>query len=56
MRALAVAVLLSLLAPASAWAQRASQKAEPVIQTRLPNGLTVIIRENPVAPVVGLSL
>ena len=55
-RALAVAVLLSLLAPASAWAQRASQKAEPVIQTRLPNGLTVIIRENPVAPVVGLSL
>jgi zinc protease len=52
-RALAAAVALLLLAPPTAvWAQ----KVEPVRQTRLPNGLTVIVRENPVAPVVALSL
>lgn len=51
-RAVAVVLVLALLAPAAAWAQ----KAEPVIQRRLPNGLTVIIRENPVAPVVAVSL
>jgi zinc protease len=51
-RALAVALVLALLAPAGARAQ----KAEPVVQRRLPNGLTVIIRENPVAPVVAVSL
>jgi zinc protease len=50
-RALAVALLL-LATPAAA----SAQKAEPVRQMRLPNGLTVIVRENPVAPVVGLSL
>ena len=49
-RALAVALLLLFVGPA--WAQ----KAEPVRQTRLPNGLTVIVRENAVAPVVALSL
>jgi zinc protease len=48
-RALIIALLLL---PASAWAQ----KAEPVRQTRLPNGFTVIVRENPVAPVVAVSL
>ena len=50
-RALAV-VLLLLAAPPAAWAQ----KVEPARQTRLANGLTVIVRENPVAPVVALSL
>jgi zinc protease len=51
-RALALAALLLVATPTLAWAQ----KAEPVRQTRLPNGLTVIVRENPVAPVVALSL
>ncbi|HEY7520813.1 MAG TPA: pitrilysin family protein [Methylomirabilota bacterium] len=50
-RALAVALLL-LAAPAGV----SAQKAEPVRHTRLPNGLTVIVRENAVAPVVALSL
>ena len=49
-RALAVALLLLCAGPACA------QTAEPVRQTRLPNGLTVIVRENAVAPVVALSL
>jgi len=49
-RALAAAVLLLCAGPACA------QTAEPVRQTRLPNGLTVIVRENAVAPVVALSL
>ena len=51
-RALALVALLLLATPALAWAQT----VEPVRQTRLPNGLTVIVRENPVAPVVALSL
>ena len=50
-RALALAALLLLVAPAAS-----AQRAEPVRQTRLPNGLTVIVRENAVAPVVALSL
>ena len=50
-RALAV-VLLLVAAPLAAWAQ----KIEPARQQRLPNGLTVMVRENPVAPVVALSL
>ena len=50
-RALALTALL-LLFVGPAWAQ----KAEPVRQTRLPNGLTVIVRENAVAPVIALSL
>ena len=49
-RALAAALLLLCAGPACA------QTAEPVRQTRLPNGLTVIVRENAVAPVVALSL
>lgn len=49
-RALVVALLLA--APVAAWAQN----VQPARQTRLPNGLTVIVRENPVAPVVALSL
>ena len=51
-RALALALLLLLLVAGAVWAQ----PAEPVRQTRLANGLTVIVRENPVAPVVAVSL
>jgi zinc protease len=51
-RALALALVLLLGAAAGA----SAQKVEPVRQMRLPNGFTVIVRENPVAPVVALSL
>ena len=51
-RALAGAIVLMLALPAVAWAQA----PDAVRQTRLPNGLTVIVRENAVAPVVALSL
>ena len=50
-RALAFAALLALLGPAAAFAQRGD-----VTRARLPNGLTVIVRENPAAPVVAYSL
>jgi zinc protease len=52
-RLLAAAVLAALavaLAPAPARAEA------DVTRTRLPNGFTVIVRENPLAPVVALSL
>jgi zinc protease len=49
--AVALAVALLLAAPLMAWAETASAR-----QTRLPNGFTVIVRENAVAPVVALSL
>ena len=49
--ALAWAVLLLLLLPSSAAAQ-----AGAVSRARLPNGLTVLVRENPAAPVVAFSL
>jgi zinc protease len=49
-RALVVAGLLALLA-APAWAQ-----SPAVGRARLPNGVTVLVRENPTAPVVGISL
>ncbi len=49
-RALVIAGLLALLA-APAWAQGSA-----VNRARLPNGLTVLVRENPTAPVVGISL
>ena len=49
-RALVAAGLLALLA-APAWAQ-----GPAVSRARLPNGLTVLVRENPTAPVVGISL
>jgi len=49
-RALVVAGLLALLA-APAWAQ-----SPTVGRARLPNGITVLVRENPTAPVVGVSL
>jgi len=50
-RAAMVAVALLGLGVASAAAQ-----GPTVIRTRLPNGLTVLVRENSVAPVVGISL
>lgn len=43
--------LLALLATAPAWAQTPA-----VSRARLANGLTVLVRENPTAPVVGISL
>lgn len=49
-RALLLAGLVALLA-APAWAQ-----SPAVSRARLPNGLTVLVRENPTAPVVGISL
>ena len=49
--AMAAAGLLIGVGVASAAAQ-----GPPVIRTRLPNGLTVLVRENAIAPVVGISL
>jgi zinc protease len=50
-RRVALAILMVLaLAPASRVA------AEEVTRERLPNGFTVIVRENPLAPVVAVSL
>ena len=48
---LALAGLLTLLAPAVGLAQPSG-----VTRSRLPNGLTVLVRENPAAPVVAYSL
>lgn len=50
-RVLALAAVLALLTPAAALAQTAG-----VTRSRLPNGLTVIVRENSAAPVVAYSL
>ena len=50
-RVLALAAVLALLTPATALAQTAG-----ITRSRLPNGLTVIVRENPAAPVVASSL
>jgi predicted Zn-dependent peptidase len=50
--AAAAALALALATPATAPAQ----PRETVRQTRLTNGFTVIVRENPVAPVVAVSL
>jgi predicted Zn-dependent peptidase len=50
-RFFALAVLLTLLVPVAASAQSGG-----VTRTRLPNGLTVLVRENPAAPVVAISL
>ena len=50
-RAFVVAALLALLVPAAAVAQTGA-----VTRTRLPNGLTLLVRENPEAPVVAYSL
>jgi predicted Zn-dependent peptidase len=50
-RSFALAAALILFAPAAASAQSGG-----VTRTRLPNGLTVLVRENPAAPVVAYSL
>jgi len=50
-RALVLAAVLSLWLPASAPAEMAG-----VTRTKLPNGLTVIVRENAAAPIVAYSL
>jgi predicted Zn-dependent peptidase len=50
-RLLTLAVALPLLLPATVFAQTAG-----VTRSRLPNGLTVIVRENAAAPVVACSL
>jgi predicted Zn-dependent peptidase len=50
-RSLVLVALLSLLAPAVAGAEMAG-----VSRTRLPNGLSVIVRENNAAPLVAYSL
>jgi predicted Zn-dependent peptidase len=47
----AVAALLALLTPVTASAQSGG-----ITRTKLANGLTVIVRENPAAPVVAFSL
>ena len=33
-----------------------SSSAEPVRREKLPNGFTILVRENPLAPVVAVSL
>jgi predicted Zn-dependent peptidase len=50
-RSFALTAALILLAPVAASAQSGG-----VTRTRLPNGLTVLVRENPAAPVVAYSL
>jgi zinc protease len=50
-RAFALAAVLVLLTAAAAFAQTAG-----VTRSRLPNGLTVVVRENSAAPVVAYSL
>ncbi|HEX7213199.1 MAG TPA: insulinase family protein, partial [Methylomirabilota bacterium] len=50
-RAVIAASALLMVGGASASAQ-----GPAVVRTRLPNGLTVLARENPIAPVVGISL
>ena len=50
-RVLVVVALLALLTPAAVFAQTAG-----VTRSRLPNGLTVVVRENAEAPVVAYSL
>src|SRR6266850_682395 len=48
---LRAALLLALLIPSVAAAQ-----TDGVTRTKLPNGLTVLVRENPIAPVVAFSV
>lgn len=48
--------LVTLAAAVIALATTASAAAQPTVRERLDNGLTVLIRENPLAPVVAISL
>ncbi|HEU4367201.1 MAG TPA: pitrilysin family protein [Methylomirabilota bacterium] len=50
------AALIVAAVVAAAWPARAQAPAETVRAVRLDNGLTVIVRENPVAPVVAVAL
>jgi zinc protease len=50
-RAIVLVAVLALLAPTAVFAQTAG-----VTRSRLPNGLTVVVRENAEAPVVAYSL
>ena len=50
-QALVLVTLLALLVPPVASAETVG-----VTRTRLPNGMTVVVRENPVAPLVAYSL
>ena len=52
-RAAIVTAALLMIGPAVA---SAAAQGPAVVRTRLPNGPTVLVRENPVAPVVGISL
>jgi predicted Zn-dependent peptidase len=52
-RVAALAMALSLALP---WLARAQPSSDDARLTRLDNGLTVIVRENPVAPVVAIAL
>src|SRR5207247_8589381 len=57
MRRVALLVLVALvLAPLVASAQGASASAPTARTQRFDNGFTVIVQENPLAPVVALSL
>jgi zinc protease len=48
---------LAGLGTLAAWAAAPSAaRAQAVARTRLPNGLTLLVRENPTAPVVAMSL
>ena len=49
-------IVLVLLALAVAPGLAAAQGSAPVRSERLPNGLTVLVRENPLAPVVAVAL
>ena len=52
-RLVGLVLALTLLAP---WAAAAQAPADGARVTRLDNGLTVMVRENPVAPVVAVAL
>src|SRR5262249_28425206 len=52
-RLVALVLAVALLAP---WAATAQAPGDGVTATKLDNGLTVMVRENPVAPVVAVAL
>lgn len=55
-RGASAALLLATLTALALHAPAAEAQGRPVSRTRLANGMTVLIRENPVAPVVAMSL
>lgn len=56
MRRNGVAVMLGLAVVACIGAPAVAGATGAVTRTRLPNGMTVLVRENPAAPVVAISL